>query len=133
MRKVWIYLLLTAGTIGLGLASRTSIGLSFCGPWLGDFLYALMVFWFYSFLFPNQKLLRRLFAALLFCYFIEAFQLYKAPWILEIRSNRLGALIFGSGFSWADIFAYTFAVILGSLADGLWLSKSLKRLGGHKT
>jgi hypothetical protein len=47
------------------------------------------------------------------CYLIEFLQLYQAERINAVRSNKLGALVLGSGFLWSDLICYTFVGITG--------------------
>lgn len=100
--------------IPIGLATR-NYGNEFMKLYVGDSLWAMMIYFGFRFLFPNQSL-KAFWFALSFCYLIEISQLYHAEWIDSIRQNRLGGLILGFGFLWTDLVAY-FLGILG----GFWL------------
>ncbi len=106
------FLLLFFGTILLGLSSRWAPIREVIGTWLGDVLYAVMIFFLWSVLFPKQALIRQALFALLICYAIEFLQLYQAQWMLNLRATRLGSLVLGHGFLWSDIALYTLGVLV---------------------
>ena len=92
-----MYIALTLITIILGLLSRASfVALP---SYVGDVLWAVMVFWIIYAIFPKIKRVKVAFFALLFSYSIELLQLYHAVWIEEIRHTLLGGLILGFSFS----------------------------------
>ncbi len=110
------YALATASTIALGLASRgfaaqlpTPVG-TFVAAYVGDALWAAMVFFGISTLVPRVALRARVAIALAYCVATELSQLYHAPWIDELRATRLGGLVLGFGFLWSDLIAYTIGV-----------------------
>lgn len=104
------YLILTIATIILGLLSRhfTLIPL-----FIGDILWATMVYFIMRFLFITKAIRFNVIAALLFCFAIEFSQLYKAPWIDAIRHTLFGRLVLGEGFLWGDLLCYVFGVGVG--------------------
>ncbi|WP_026211537.1 DUF2809 domain-containing protein [Lewinella cohaerens] len=104
-RKLYLVLILT--TVALGLLSRTSLVPKLIYPYLGDYLYALMVFFWVGFCLPRTETLKVAMISIIICYLIEFFQLYQADWINNIRNYRLGGLILGHGFLWSDIVSYT--------------------------
>ena len=106
------FLLLFFGTILLGLTSRWAPIRDVIGTWLGDVLYAVMIFFLWSALFPKQALKRRALFALLICYTIEFLQLFQAEWMLNLRATLLGSLVLGHGFLWSDIALYTLGVLV---------------------
>ena len=106
-RNRGLYVLFIISTIILGLLSRTRITPKIIYPYLGDYLYAVMFFLIIGLFFPNKKSLSILIISLLCCFAIEAFQLYEANWIQNIRNHKIGALILGRGFLWSDIVSYT--------------------------
>ena len=109
--------------IALGLLSRTFITPEFIYPYLGDILYALLIFFITGFLFPNKSWKWVGTAALGFCFAIEISQFYHAPWIDAIRQTRLGGLVLGFQFIWSDLFAYTAGVLIGILLERRILSQ----------
>lgn len=114
-----LYAFLTIIVMVLGLLSRKAAFLlpDIVTMYLGDALWALMIFFGAAFLFPKLKTSRIWLLSLLFCWFIETTQLYHAPWIDAIRATTLGGLILGFGFLWSDIIAYTVGTLVGALLD----------------
>jgi len=98
--------------MGLGLSSRKYAGYlpEWINTYLGDALWAVMIYLFTAVLLHDRKLLQIALASLLFCYLIEISQLYHGPWIDAIRNTRLGGLVLGFGFLWTDIIAYTMGI-----------------------
>ncbi|MED3053787.1 hypothetical protein COJ67_04030 [Bacillus thuringiensis] len=114
-----VYALFTIVVIILGLSSRK---FAFALPhllndYLGDALWALMIFTGFGFLFPKTETKKLAFISLMFCYGIEASQLYHAEWIDSIRATTLGGLVLGYGFLWSDVMAYTIGVGVGILCE----------------
>jgi hypothetical protein len=52
---------------------------------------------------------------------VEVSQLYHAPRIDDLPHTRLGALILGGTFAFADIAAYLVGIAVGALAE--WVTK----------
>lgn len=119
MKLRFYYLALWILIVVLGLGSRTYSDYLplWVATYAGDTLWAAMVYWGISFLFPFTHLLRRATIALLFSYCIEVSQLYQADWINVIRGTTLGALVLGHGFLWSDMLCYTIGVGLAVLID----------------
>ncbi len=118
-----IYALLVVVVILLGLASRTRFAPPFAHEYVGDALYALMIFFGFGFLFPKFPTLKIAALALAFCCLIEISQLYHAPWIDVIRHTRLGGLILGFGFLWSDLICYFMGVSFGLIIERLMSNK----------
>ncbi|MDA1904411.1 DUF2809 domain-containing protein [Bacillus cereus] len=118
-RNRLLYATFTILVIILGLSSRK---LAFALPtllndYLGDALWALMIFIGFGFLFPKIETKKLAFISLMFCYGIEVSQLYHAEWIDSIRATTLGGLVLGYGFLWSDLVAYTIGVGIGFLFE----------------
>jgi hypothetical protein len=118
-----VYLLLTLVVIILGLASRKFASLLplFVNLYVGDSLWALMIFCCVGVIFPKAKIWQNSLITIIFCYFIEISQLYHSAWIDELRQNRLAALILGRGFLWSDLVCYTAGIILGLASEIAYL------------
>ena len=120
-RNRYIYSLLVLFTIAAGLASRHFPQIS--PPWvqnyLGDALWALMVFLLFGFIFRLKSSLWVAAAALAFSICIEISQLYHTAWIDALRANPLGGLILGFGFLWSDLVCYTIGVSTGYILEKL--------------
>ncbi|WP_410992740.1 ribosomal maturation YjgA family protein [Bacillus cereus] len=120
-----VYALFTIVVIILGLSSRK---FAFALPhllndYLGDALWALMIFTGFGFLFPKTETKKLAFISLMFCYGIEASQLYHEEWIDSIRGTTLGGLVLGYGFLWSDLVAYTIGVGVGILCEVIFRKK----------
>ncbi|OOZ81420.1 hypothetical protein BHL35_09830 [Bacillus cereus] len=118
-RNRLLYAMFTILVIILGLSSRK---FAFALPallndYLGDALWALMIFTGFGFLFPKIETKKLAFISLIFCYGIEVSQLYHAEWIDNIRATTLGGLVLGYGFLWSDLVAYTIGVGVGLLFE----------------
>jgi hypothetical protein len=93
--------------IFLGILSRK---VSFIPLWIGDFLYAAMIYILVRIFLPNKKASLIAVLSLLICYSIEFLQLYQGEWMIELRKTLFGRYVLGQGFLWSDILAYTFGV-----------------------
>lgn len=102
-----------------GLLSRH---FSFIPLFIGDILWALMVYFIVRFLFVDHPGKFIVMVSLLFCYGIEFSQLYKAPWINDLRHTLFGRLVLGEGFLWSDLLCYTIGV-----AIGVWVDRLIKQ------
>ena len=108
------YLVLIVITIIFGLLSRHIPGIPL---FIGDILWALMVYFMVRFIFIKQTIKWVTVASLLFCYGIEFSQLYKAPWIDNLRHTLFGRLVLGDTFLWGDMLCYTVGVGIGVLVE----------------
>lgn len=111
-----VYATLAIVTMVLGLFSRSKLWEppEFVILYVGDALWALLVFWLVCFLIPNRKNTTAVLVAVVFSFSIECSQLYQAEWINEIRHTKLGALVLGFGFKWSDLVAYVVGILLGA-------------------
>lgn len=125
-RNRLLYFLLVVITILSGLASRRFEAI--LPPWvnmyLGDALWALMVYWILALLFRRKEPVWIALATLLFSYSIEVSQLYHAAWIDAIRATRLGGVVLGFGFLWSDMVCYTAGAAFGFVTELLFLKKN---------
>ncbi|MEM1492010.1 DUF2809 domain-containing protein [Bacillus velezensis] len=115
------YGICTVFIIALGLLSRTAYITALLpgiiNAYLGDALWAAMIFTGFGLLFRNIRTETAAFLSLSFCCLIECSQLYHAPWIDAIRNSTLGGLILGWQFVWSDIFAYTLGVCAAAFLE----------------
>jgi len=118
-RNRFLYIIAVLIVVILGLASRKLSGHlpEIVNMYLGDALWALMIYFYVGIIFRKLPINRSAIFSLLFCYLIELSQLYHAPWIDQIRNTRLGGLVLGFGFLWSDILAYTLGVTTGVLIE----------------
>ncbi|PED08163.1 ribosomal maturation YjgA family protein [Bacillus pseudomycoides] len=118
-RNRLLYAILTIIVVILGLASRKFAYTlpNLLNAYLGDALWALMIFIGFGFLFRKMETQKVALLSLLFCYGIEISQLYHAEWIDRIRATTLGGLVLGYGFLWSDLLAYTIGIGVGMLLE----------------
>jgi hypothetical protein len=116
IRRRILYFGLIVFTIIIGLSSRyfTAVPL-----FIGDVLWATMVYFIVRFLFIRKKITSVVLISLLFCYAIEFSQLYKAPWIDSLRHTLYGRLVLGEAFLWGDLLSYTVGIIIGVFVEKL--------------
>lgn len=106
----------------LGLASRhfKTVLPIWVGLYLGDALWALMVFFLLGFVFARKTTGWVAATALIFSFCIEISQLYHAPWIDHIRATLFGGLILGYGFLWSDLVCYCMGIFAGVMFELLF-------------
>lgn len=117
--KRWIYLAVTFVIILAGLASRKYGNAlpEFIAEYIGDTLWAAMVYWGLRFLFPSASILK------VAGNLLTVFLLHRNQPIIPgrlanaIRNTTLGALVFGHGFLWSDMICYTVGVMLSATVD----------------
>ncbi len=124
-RNRYIYSFLLLITIAAGLASRHFPGIlpRWVQLYMGDTLWALMVFLLIGFIFRRKSTLWVVAAALAFSYGIEISQIYHTPWIDALRTNTLGGLVLGFGFLWSDLVCYTAGVGFGYIMEKAFLKR----------
>ena len=116
-----IYVMAILLTIALGLFSRSDIVRmpAFITLYVGDSLWALMVFWGVCLLRPGWNTAQQVLLAILISYAVEFSQLYHSQWLDEIRNTKLGALILGFGFKISDLIAYAVGIGVGAVLNSL--------------
>lgn len=113
------YLVVTMFTMIMGLLSRKYMNIfpKAIAPFVGDMLWAMMVYFGLRFLIPKLKLVKTLTLAIIFSFSIEISQLYQADWINNIRATTLGGLVLGHGFLFEDLISYSLGIVMGCLLD----------------
>lgn len=104
-RNRLLYALMIIVVIILGLCSRKLINVlpNFLNIYLGDALWALLIFIGVGFIFREMESKIVALVGISFCYLIELSQLYHANFIDNIRKTTLGGLVLGYGFLWSDL------------------------------
>lgn len=127
-RNRLIYNVLVIVVLLLGLASRRFFGeIPFVRTYVGDVLWALMVFFGFALIFNHWPTRTVVLAALLFSFGIEVSQLYHAPWIDSIRATRLGGLVLGFSFVWSDLLCYSLGIAVGFLVETVLIPTRFRR------
>lgn len=113
-----LYGIITVCVMGLGLLSRRFAGeIPFIRAYVGDALWALMVFTGIALILNRQPTKVVALLAGLFAFSIEISQLYHAPWIDGLRATRMGGLVLGFSFVWSDLLCYTVGIAIGIAID----------------
>lgn len=112
--KNFKYPILVLLIIILGILSRK---ISIIPLFVGDLLYAMMIYFIVRFFFNKNDLLKSAIIALLICFSIEFLQLYQANWMIEIRKTTFGHYVLGQGFLWSDLVAYFIGVLISYSID----------------
>jgi hypothetical protein len=108
-----VYVASALATIALGLAVHLG-GKRLPPPVrdvVGDALWATMLTWWVSALWPRLARGRRAALSLGICFAVS--QLYHAPGLDAVRRTTLGHLVLGSGFDPRDLAAYALGVLAG--------------------
>ncbi len=116
----------SAGTvivIGLVVHSRIILLQPMLRKYLGDALWATMVFFLFGFFLNGASTFTVALFAFCFAALIEVSQLYHSPWIDSIRGTVPGRLVLGSTFNWPDLVAYAIGVGLGVASEGMYLTR----------
>lgn len=124
-QKRIIYAIIIVVTIATGLFIRIKSAWfpSMVNLYLGDILYAFMMFYIVSFVVPQKHINTLALITLTVCFAIEFLQLYRADWIDAIRQTLPGRLVIGSGFLWSDLLVYAIGVISAYVFEKIMLSK----------
>ena len=112
--KRFHYAVIVLIIIGLGILSRKLV---FVPLFVGDLLYAVMIFYLLRIVFVKASAKKIALAALLICLLIELSQLYQAIWINGIRKTLPGRYILGEGFLWSDLAAYVVGTAIAFLGN----------------
>jgi len=91
------------------LTRKIDIEAKLINKYLGDALYAVMLYLGFAFIWPSQKIVVRLTLAAMAVATIECFQLTGIPLQLRNSGNSLAkfvSIVLGTHFSWLDMVAY---------------------------
>lgn len=98
----------------LGILSRKISGIPL---FIGDILYAVLIYLGFRFLLIDFKKATSLLLSLLFCFGIEILQLVQIDWLIAIRKTTLGHYILGQGFLWLDLLCYVIGTLVAFIID----------------
>ncbi|MCU4188368.1 DUF2809 domain-containing protein [Flavobacterium sp. HXWNR29] len=108
------YFILILFVLILGILSRK---ISDIPLFIGDVLYAVLIYFGLRFLLINLKTYKTFLLCLLFCFSIEILQLVQIDWLIAIRKTTLGHYILGEGFLWLDLLCYVIGALITFLID----------------
>ena len=103
----------------LGLLSRH---FSFIPLWVGDVLWATMIYFILRFFMLKASILKITLISIAISYTIEFSQLYQAEWINDLRHTFLGRMILGETFFWGDLVSYTAGILIGVCIE-VWVAR----------
>ncbi len=103
------YFFITLFVVLIGILSRKIDSIPL---FVGDVLYAMMVYFGCRVLFVHSVYSKKILVPLVICYLIELQQLSDASWLVSIRNTTLGHYVLGQGFLWSDLVCYTLGVLL---------------------
>ena len=108
------YFILILFVLILGILSRK---ISVIPLFIGDVLYAVLIYFGLRFLFIHLKTHKTFLLSLLFCFSIEILQLVQMDWLIGLRKTTLGHYILGQGFLWLDLLCYIFGTLIAFSID----------------
>ncbi|NQF13075.1 DUF2809 domain-containing protein [Brevibacillus sp. HB1.3] len=120
-RVTYIVAVFVVMVLGLGSRAFADVLPVFAVEHFGDALWACMIYFGFRTCYAHKKISFSLWCSLVFCFAIEASQLYQADWINSLRKTTLGALVLGKGFLTADLVRYTAGAAVAALFDLAWL------------
>lgn len=115
------YFAVAMATILLGLCSR---GFSVVPLFVGDLLYAVLIYFIFRFFFTTQSAVAIAVMSLFFCFAIETLQIVRWNWLLQIRATIIGRLVLGQDFLFADLIACTFGVFVAVVFERVIFKRS---------
>jgi len=114
--------------IGLGLLVRSPmISLPvFFSKYLGDALWAMVVFLGLAILFRDARTIVLALCAMGISTLVELSQLYHDAWIDSVRKTIFGRLVLGNIFHWPDLIAYGLGILVIALIDEVMIYRVIK-------
>ncbi|MCA8976605.1 MAG: DUF2809 domain-containing protein [Planctomycetes bacterium] len=106
-------------TVGLGLLSRRFPLPGVFAEHTGDALYTVAAFWAIAALAPAAPGWQVGMLAFSASVVVECSQLLDWTWLATLRANRVGALLLGQGFQFADLVAYALGAAVAWGVDRL--------------
>ena len=117
-------LLLAFFVIGVGITSRlVESGWPLWDKYLGDALYAILLYLGITFLWPSGSISGRGWGAIIAVFAIETFQLTGIPRQMSQTDSlvlRLAAIALGTHFSWLDMVAYAVSISAATGLESRW-------------
>lgn len=95
----------------------------FIQHYLGDAIWAMMIYWGFRWFSPLYDARQTRFYALITCFVIEFSQLIQTAFMNSLRSNVFGRLVLGSGFLFSDLVAYTLGILCAFVLDIFFIRK----------
>ena len=106
------YFIATLIVLVIGYLSRKNTeGGSFMHDYVGDAIWAAMIYLGFRMVLVHYPLKKSLYVAFIFTYFIEITQLCQADWLNGLRHTWFGGLVLGFGFLWSDLLMYALGIV----------------------
>lgn len=112
------YFLLTIFIVFLGVGSRKTNLFPF---FIGDILYAILIYFGMRFLFIHWKLQSIFALSVSFCFLIEISQLLQFDWLISLRKTTFGKYVLGQGFIWLDLICYIIGTFVSYIIDSKFI------------
>ncbi|MET3938694.1 hypothetical protein ABIC22_001506 [Paenibacillus sp. PvP094] len=124
IRERRIYFIAVVITMAAGLASRRYGDMLpvFLHDHAGDALWAGMIYFGFRMVWIRRSKAWAFLLSFVFSWVIEFSQMIQMPWLNEVRSTMLGALILGHGFLAIDLIRYTAGILFAFVIDHYFLS-----------
>ena len=119
------YLLLIIFIVFLGIGSRK---ISLFPLFIGDILYAAMIYFGLRFVLIHLKLKTIFVLSVLFCFLVEISQLFQFDWLILLRKTTLGKYVLGQSFLWSDLVCYILGSLISYFIDKLWFSSRINQM-----
>ena len=117
-----IFLCAIAVLTTLGLLSRKVVSVP---AFVGDALWAMVVYCCWKILLIKKTNIIPAIAALITSFAVELSQLINWDWLNRLRTTFIGHMLLGQGFQYSDLLAYTIGIaiifVLTTLLTGLFL------------
>ena len=127
-RVRWPYVITALVLIAVGLPARlTDWYPPFVVLYLGDVLWAMMIYLVVAMVFSRKVPWKVLAITVIGCWLVEFSQLYQAEWINTVRHWPGVGILIGYGFLWTDMAAYFIGPLVGFALDHVLIRRTLRK------
>lgn len=128
IKNRWVYFIAVIITMALGLASRTygAVLPKWMYEHFGDALWAGMIYFGIRMVFIHLSRARAVWISVIFSWGVEFSQMIQVPWLNDLRSTLLGALILGRGFLVNDLIRYLIGILCVYFIDRFILTRFIR-------
>ncbi|SCY57457.1 Protein of unknown function [Paenibacillus polysaccharolyticus] len=128
IKNRWVYFIAVIITMAAGLASRTygAVLPNWVHEHFGDALWAGMIYFGVRMVFIHLSRARAVWISVIFSWGVEFSQMIQVPWLNDLRSTLLGALILGRGFLVIDLIRYLIGILCVYFIDRFILTRFIR-------
>lgn len=121
--RVINYLILIIVAAVLGILSRKygSVLPEFLATYTGDTMWAFALYFLLSLFLLKRSFSFRFWLTCLIALIDELSQFFHTPWLDELRSTTVGALVLGNTFVWTDLLCYLAGAVLAVIVDYVFI------------